>query len=134
MESSTSSRYIGSIAAERILVFNAHFEEGGAGIVATENLQTGIRGHPKGINMLALMASFLDPTMKGGAGISDVDKEIIDEKIRELITENSAVEVGHPHPHEQQQQDPAPVPHEKTNNNHRMTYLMRSTIITWMKT
>jgi hypothetical protein len=39
--------------------------------VATQNLQPGIRRHPMGINMLALMASFLDPRMKGGVGISD---------------------------------------------------------------
>jgi hypothetical protein len=68
METPTSSWYIKNIAAEIKLIFNTHSGEGGAGTVATENLQPGFRRRPKGINMLALMASFLDPRMKGHRG------------------------------------------------------------------
>ena len=47
-----------------------------------ENLAAGKRKQPKGINILALMASFLDPRMKGGVGLLNDDKEIIYDKIR----------------------------------------------------
>ncbi len=67
------------------------------GTVATQNLKPGIRRHPIGINKLGLMASFLDSRMKGGAGISDADKEIIYDNIRESIIELAAMEIGHPH-------------------------------------
>jgi hypothetical protein len=117
IESPTSSEYIRSIAAEMMLVFNTHFGQGAAGTVAIENLQPGYRRRPKGINMLALMASFLDPRTKGGVGISDADQEIIYEKIRESMIEIAALEIGHAqheHWHEQQQQQ-VPAPHEQIN-------------------
>jgi len=79
--SQTSTEYIRSIAAEMIQIFNTHFGQGDAGVVATENLETGKRKQPKGINILALMASFLDPRMKGGVGLSNEDKEVIYDKI-----------------------------------------------------
>ena len=115
MDSPTSSGYIRGIAAEMILAFNTHFGLGADGTVATENLQPGLKRRPKGINMLALMASFLDPRMKGGVGISDADKEAIYENIRETIIEIAVVEIGHVHPHERQQQQPeqVPAPHEQ---------------------
>jgi hypothetical protein len=118
MKSPTSTGYIRGIAAEMIMVFNTHFGQGGDGTVATENLQPGIRRCPKGINMLALMASFMDPRMKGGVRISDADKEIIHDNIRESIIEIAAVEIGHVNPHEQQQQqqqhpEQVPAPHEQ---------------------
>lgn len=56
-----------------ILVFNTHFGHGRHGTVDTENLSPGNRRHPMGISMLALIASFLDPMMNGGVGISDAD-------------------------------------------------------------
>lgn len=61
--------------------------------------------------MLALMASYLDPRMKGGVGISDADREIIYDNIRSSIIDIATVELGHLHlqPHEQQQEQ---VPHE----------------------
>jgi len=34
-------------------------------------MMSNIRRHPKGINILALMASFLDPRMKGGVGFQN---------------------------------------------------------------
>jgi len=56
-------------------VLNTHFGQGGSGTVATEYLETIKRKRPKGINLLELMASFLDPRMKGGVGLSNKDKD-----------------------------------------------------------
>ena len=61
-------------------MFNKHFGQDGAGTVATENLETGKRKWPKVIIILALMASALDPMMKGGVGLSKEDKDISYEK------------------------------------------------------
>jgi len=69
-----------------------------------ENLETGKRKWPKGINILALMASFLDPRMRGEVGLSHEDKDIIYEKIREAIIEIATMESEHAQPQEQQQQ------------------------------
>ena len=54
------------------------------------------------------MVSFLDPRMKGGVGLSNEDKEIIYDKIREAIIEISTMELKNAQPQEQgQQQQPA---------------------------
>jgi hypothetical protein len=76
--------------------------------------------------MLAMMASFLDPRIKSGVGISDADKEIIYDNIRESTIEIEAVEIGHVHPDEHQQSEQVPAPHDKFNSNllKKMTYLM----------
>ena len=63
-----------------IQVLNMHFGQGGFGTVAIKKLETGKRRPHKGINILALMSSFLDPRMKGGVGLSNEDKDIIKEK------------------------------------------------------
>jgi len=60
-----------------------------------------------------MMASFSDPRIKSGVGISDADKEIIYDNIRESTIEIEAVEIGHVHPHEHQQSEQVPAPHEQ---------------------
>jgi hypothetical protein len=85
MNRPTSSLYIQNIAREMLQVFNSHFGQGFAGTIATENLVPGERRRPKGINMLALMASFLDPRMKGGVGILDEDRNEIYDNIRQHL-------------------------------------------------
>jgi hypothetical protein len=121
IETPTSSCYIKNIAAEMKLIFNTHFGEGGAGTVATENLQPGFRRRPKGINMLALMASFLDRRMKGGVGVSELDKEIIYDKIRQHLMEIAAVEEVQvqAQPQQQQQHVHAPVPQQQQQQQQR---------------
>jgi hypothetical protein len=57
--------------------FNTHFGTGADGNVATENQTEGPRQRPKGIHMIQLMSSFLDPRMKASVGISAVVKEYI---------------------------------------------------------
>ena len=54
-------------------------------------LEIGKRKRPKGINILALMASILDPRIKGGVGLLNDDKEIIYDKIREAIIEIATI-------------------------------------------
>jgi len=105
-ERPTASHYIHSIAAEMLLIFNKHFGDGEAGSVATENLLPGDRRHPKGIHMLALMASFLDPRTKGGVGLSDEDKRQIYDQIRSAIIDIGAEEIAQnvPDGHEQEQE------------------------------
>jgi len=76
-----------------IQIFNTNFGQGVAGTVATENLETGKRKGPKGIYILALMASFLDPWMKGGVGLSNEEKEIIYDKIQEVIIKIATMEL-----------------------------------------
>jgi hypothetical protein len=93
--SPTASHYVRNIATEMLIVFNTHFGQGEAGTLATENLQTGKRRRPKGISMLVLMASFLDPWMKGGVGISLEDRDAIYGSIRASMIE-IAVEVAPP--------------------------------------
>jgi len=96
--SPTATDNIRSIVAEMIQVFSTHFAQGGAGMVAIENLETGDRKQPKGINI------FLDPRIKCGVGLSNEDNDIIYEKSREAIIEITAMELEHAQPKEQQQQ------------------------------
>ncbi len=92
--SPASSEYVRSIATEMLQIFREHFGDGEDGTVATENLVPGRRRRPKGINMLALVASFLDPRMKGGVGISQADKVVIYDNIRSSMIEIAAMEVA----------------------------------------
>ncbi len=48
---------------------NETFGTGTEGTVAPDNFEEGARCRPKGIPMLTLMASLLDPRMKAGIGI-----------------------------------------------------------------
>lgn len=77
------SEYVRSISNLMLLTFNKHFGTGIDGTVAQENLIEGARRRPKGISMLALMASLLDPRMKGGVGISPADNLFVIERIRD---------------------------------------------------
>ena len=45
--------------------------------------------------------------MKGGVGLLNDDKEIIYDKIQEVIIEIATMELENPQPHEQAQQQPA---------------------------
>jgi len=97
--------------------FNTNFGQGDAGMIAMENLETGKRKRPDGINILALMASLLDPRMKGGVGLSNEDKEIIYDKIWEAIIEITTMELENAQPQEQTQQQPAP--HYEKSQGHQ---------------
>ena len=59
--------------------------------MATEH-QTGERRRPKGIPMLALMASLIDPRFKTGPGLSKEDKNIVWEDIKEEMLIVAAVQ------------------------------------------
>jgi hypothetical protein len=131
IESPTSSMHITSFATEMLLVFNKHFGECQDGAVATENLQPGERRRPKGINMLALMASLLDPRMKGGVGISEQDKAYIYESIRQTIVEIASQEIAGQGQHNQpNQHEQEPLPELVHYQLMSLTYLMNSTTTT----
>ena len=77
------------------------------------------------------MASFLDPRMKSGAGLSNDDKEIIYHKIQEAIIEIATMELENAQPQEQAQQQPAP--HYEKSKGTKLKikiYLMKLTILT----
>jgi hypothetical protein len=70
-----SSQHV-EITGTRILnKLNEIFGTGIQGTVAVDNFEEGACRHPKRIPMLTLIASFLDPRMKAGIGILDLDKE-----------------------------------------------------------
>jgi len=112
----TSSPYVRSIAREMLVIFNRNFGEGADGTVATENLVLGERSRPKGLNMLILMASLLDPRMKGGVGLSMEDQAVIYLHIRDALLRIAA--------EAREQQDdneefPAERPVQPIQNNNR---------------
>ena len=80
-----NSQHVANTATRMLAEFNIHFGTGIDGTVATENLTLGQRRRRKGMHMLQLMASFLDPRMKAGVGISAEDKESIWNEIKTNI-------------------------------------------------
>ena len=98
IDSEDSSEYVKTISSNMLDVFNNHFGSGAAGTVAFENAVEGPRRRPKGISTVALMASFLDPRMKGGVGISPADQDaiylMIRDEMRLIAMEDAAVEEG----------------------------------------
>jgi len=83
INSEASSEYVKTISNVMLNAVNKHFGNGAAGTVAFENAIEGERRRPKGVSMLALMASFLDPRMKGGVGFSPADQDAIYQIIRD---------------------------------------------------
>jgi hypothetical protein len=77
-----SSEYVKTISSVMLNAFNKHIGDGAAGPVAFENSIEGQCQQPRGVSMLALMASLLDPCMKGGVGISPEDQDAIYGEIR----------------------------------------------------
>jgi hypothetical protein len=56
---------------------------GAPGTVAADNFEEGACHCPKGTPLLTLMASLLDPRMKAGIGIPDLDKGYIWQAIKD---------------------------------------------------
>jgi hypothetical protein len=112
-----SSEYVKTISSIMLNAFNKHFGNGAAGTVAFENSVEGQRQRPKGVSMLALMASLLDPHMKGGVGISPEDQDAIYGEIRNqmglIAREGIAIEgeavvlEGNNEIHGEQEKEPA---------------------------
>jgi hypothetical protein len=69
-----ASQHVVDIGTKVLNKLNATFDAGAQGTVALDNFAEGARHRPKGIPMLMLMASLLDPRMKAGIGIPDLDK------------------------------------------------------------
>jgi hypothetical protein len=81
----TSSPHVLSIATKMVQKLEEIFGDGAEGTVAVETLPEGPRRRPKGIPLLTLMASLLDPRTKGGVGIPAADQEFLFGKITEAI-------------------------------------------------
>jgi hypothetical protein len=80
-----ASLHVLSIATRLIVKLDEIFGSGSEGTVASDTLPEGPRCRPRGITILVLMASLLDPRMKGGVGIPDIDKEFVFGKIKEYM-------------------------------------------------
>jgi hypothetical protein len=65
--------------------WNEIFGNGVEGTVVSELLPEGLQCQPRGIPILVLMASLLDPKMKGGVSIPDIDKEFLFRKRKEAM-------------------------------------------------
>jgi hypothetical protein len=83
---------------------------GEEGTVADEFNRQGVRGRPKGIPKLVLMASLLDPRTKSGLGIPPIDKEQIWGEIQDTL-----IRLAHEDYEEFQVQ--APIVNANANNN-----------------
>jgi hypothetical protein len=69
-----ASWHVVDIGTKMLNKLNEIFGAGAQGTVALNNFEEGAHCHPKGIPMLTLMASLLDPRMKAVIGIPDLDK------------------------------------------------------------
>jgi hypothetical protein len=84
-----SSQHVIITGGKMLHKLNEIFGSGEEGTVAVEHLTEGANRHPKGIPLLALMASLLDPRMKGGIGIPPYDREQIWVAIKDRIIQIS---------------------------------------------
>jgi hypothetical protein len=84
-DSPASSAHVLSIVTKMLHKLEEIFGSGTEGTVAAVNLAEGPRRRPKGIPMLILMASLLDPRTKGGIGIPPIDREMVYGKIKEAM-------------------------------------------------
>jgi len=112
-----SSRHVITTASRMLTEFNIRFGSGADGTVAIENLTEGLRRRPKGIHMIQLISSILDPRMKAGVGLSPEDKEYIWGEIKQILVHH-AIQISSNEPgtvpeqeeaEQQQQQQPRPV-------------------------
>jgi hypothetical protein len=84
-----SSQHVVITGTRMLNKLNEIFGTGAPGTVAVDNFEEGARRRPKGIPILTLMASLLDPRMKAGIGIPDLDKGYIWQAIK-----NEAIHIG----------------------------------------
>ncbi len=84
-DSPASSPHVLSIATRMLVKLEEIFGSGVEGTVAAADLPEGPQRRPRGIPILVLMSSLLDPPSKGGVGIPNADQEFIWEKIRSAI-------------------------------------------------
>ena len=80
-----SSPHVLSIATKMVEKLQEIFGDGAEGTVAVDPLPEGVRRRPKGIPLLTLMASLLDPRTKGGVGIPAADQHYLFGKIRDSL-------------------------------------------------
>jgi hypothetical protein len=74
-----------NICNKMLQKLNSIIGSGEEGTVADKFNRQRVRGHPKGIPKLVLIASLLDPRMKSGLRIPPIDKEQIWSKIQNTL-------------------------------------------------
>jgi hypothetical protein len=84
-----SSRHVITTALRMLTEFNVRFGSGADGTVAIENLTEGLRRRPKGIHMIQLISSILDPRMKADVGLSPEDIEYIWDEIKQILVDHT---------------------------------------------
>jgi hypothetical protein len=75
--SAFTSFQVANLIRKMANAFEDHWGCGEPGTVATENLVEGRNRRPRGIPLLTLVASLLDPRFKFGPGLADLDKDYI---------------------------------------------------------
>ena len=113
-----SSDQVVALVTKMLNVFDKHWGTGEDGTVATDHQSTGPNRRPKGIPLLTLLASLVDPRFKTGPGLSNEDKSFLWDEILEEMVVLARVDINR----RNQQQGPVvpilPVnPEQQVNNN-----------------
>jgi hypothetical protein len=81
VQDQNATRHVLAVGTKMLNKLNETFGTGAEGTVAYAN--EGARRRPRGIPLITLMASILDPRMKAGIGIPHLDKTFVWRMIRE---------------------------------------------------
>jgi hypothetical protein len=113
-----SSDQVVALVTKMLNVFDKHWGTGEDGTVATDHQSTGPNRRPKGIPLLTLLASLVDPRFKTGPGLSNEDKSFLWDEILEEMVVLARVDINR---RNQQQGPVVPIlpdnPEQQVNNN-----------------
>jgi len=113
----SSSAQVLSLVTTMLSVFDKHWGVGTDGTVATEHLSVGPNRRPKGIPLLTLLASLVDPRFKTGPGLSDEDKSFLWDEILEEMVVLARVDINRRHQEQEAHRQLHPIIPDAINNN-----------------
>jgi hypothetical protein len=90
-----SSYQVATLVTKMLEVFDKHWGSGEDGTVATEHQAIGPNHGPKGVPLLTLLASLVDPRFKTGPGLSKEDKTFLWNEILEEMVVLARVDINH---------------------------------------